>query len=143
VRHVIAQPEFSDLQPFGPGPTGPLGVATFATTASGTIDFRVDWTFASNNIDLALTAACAEDATIGGSDCPYLVTSNTTNKPETLTYANAPAGTYALVLQNNGTTPESGTIEIGLTTTSTLRVFTEALGGETLPASGIRLQDGS
>ena len=143
VRQVIFQGDLPDIPVFGPGPIGPLKVLSFSTTALGTLDAIVDWTFASNDIGLALIALdnCPGFTDLGSTTCPYVTISDTTNKPETLVHANAAAGGYGLVIVNNGSTKESGSGEIGLTTTGAASALTKAVGIQIRPATGIRPQD--
>ena len=97
-----------------------LGIG-FETLVLGTLDITVDWTFASNDIDLILFQGTLAEivAACTGQSCPQQVASAfTQNKPETLTFANAPASPYLLDIINFGTTVESVSVEVLLTTTS-------------------------
>jgi hypothetical protein len=105
----------------------------------GVLDITVDWTFASNDINFSLfqgTLTEIEAACSGGTACPQEVAIVATSaKPETLTFANAAAGAYLLQIVNFGSTPESGTYEIRLTSTAAASQST--LGASTTPGAGL------
>ena len=78
------------------------------TTETGSFEIIVDWTFATNDIDILLARGdCSFDQFVGGG-CNYAATATSpTTKPERLTLANQPAGTYTLIVPNFGPEDES------------------------------------
>jgi hypothetical protein len=83
-------------------------VRPIATTETGAFDVTVDWTFATNDIDVGLARGnCSFDQVIAD-QCAFAAEStSTTAKPEKLRLANQPAGTYTLVVVNFGPEDES------------------------------------
>ena len=119
VTTVVLQKSFGDVPVFFDA--GQALLVFFETRVVGTLDITVDWTFASNDIDMNLfQGSFAEiEAACLGQPCPQEVaTAFTLNKPETLTFANAAASPYMLQIGNFGTTVESVSVEVLLTTTS-------------------------
>ncbi len=121
VRNVILQSTFSGLEPFDTSEM--VWFDPFTTTATGDVDITVDWTFASNDVDVFLargtvgqaqSPACQEDRP----DCPLelVASTETLSKPETLTIFGLAAGSYLVVVVNFGTTVESGVVLVGFTT---------------------------
>ena len=98
-----------------------LGFVVFNTTTTGTLGVEVNWTFATNDIDIALVRGndpCDEEALINGT-CNFIATEESpTMKPERLTVPNLPAGTYTLYIVNFGDTDESVAWQVTLTSTS-------------------------
>jgi len=90
----------------------------FTTTATGTIGVTVDWTFATNDIDVYLargTATCSLDQ-FNSHQCTWLGSAeSTTAKPERLSVPNLAAGPYTLYVVNWGNTQESMSFQITLT----------------------------
>jgi hypothetical protein len=89
----------------------PAFVALFRTlpiTETGSFEVIVDWTFATNDIDIFLARGdCSFDQFVGGG-CNYAATATSpTTKPERLRLANQPAGTYTLIVPNFGPADES------------------------------------
>jgi hypothetical protein len=123
VRTVIAQGNFSGLQPTDPEDPEDFYILFFNTTQTGTLDITVDWTNASNDVDFLLLSGTLEQAlspacqALDDSACPLelVAFAFTTAKPETLTVANATAGGYIVGVVNFGTTNESGVVVVGLT----------------------------
>jgi hypothetical protein len=93
----------------------------FTTTASGTVGVEVNWTFASNDVDIYLTRGadpCTVDAFNSGT-CAFIASSESTSlKPERLTAAGLAAGTYTLYIGNLGPTDESVAYQVTLASTS-------------------------
>jgi hypothetical protein len=82
-------------------------------TTAGDFDATVEWTLATNDIDIGLGSG---DCRGRADTCTYLVEStSTTAKPERLSRAGLTAGQYTLVIINFGNEPDQGTYEIGLT----------------------------
>jgi hypothetical protein len=90
----------------------------FQIGASGTVDISVDWTFRSNDVDVAiLRGNCNSNQVIAGQCGTQAVVQSlsTTAKPETLN-VRLDAGNYTLaILSNVGDSAESGTFAIFVT----------------------------
>lgn len=104
---------------------------TFATSAAGTISVGIDWTFASNDIDIYLasgTNPCSIDA-FNNDECQFLArTTGVTAKPEGVSVPNLPAGAYTLYMVNWGDTDDSAGYQITLASSS---------GASVAPAPGM------
>jgi hypothetical protein len=91
---------------------------TFTTSSAGTLTVTVDWTFASNDVDI-FVARGSEPCTLqtfNDRSCGFLASDeSTTMKPEKLTMSNLAAGTYTLYVANFGSTDESVACHITLT----------------------------
>jgi len=82
-------------------------------SGSGTLDGTVQWTFASNDVDLAVSDTTCTEAAFPF--CTFLAeATSTTAKPERVSLT-VSAGTYRFWVLNLGPERESGTLEIGLT----------------------------
>ncbi len=94
---------------------------TFATTSTGTLEVTVDWTFASNDVDIFVargTEPCTLQ-TFNNRTCGFVATEESlTMKPEKLTIPNLAAGSYTLYVANYGSSNESVSCHIVLTTAS-------------------------
>ena len=94
---------------------------TFTTTATGTIGATIDWTFASNDVDIYLsqgTNLCSIDQ-FNDDECQFLgSTTSASTKPETLSVPNLTAGPYTLYIVNWSFTDDSVGYQITLTTAS-------------------------
>jgi len=90
----------------------------FTTTATGTIGVLVDWTFATNDVDIYLargTVPCSLEQ-FNNRQCTWLGSAeSTTAKPERLSVPNLAAGPYTLYIVNFGNTQESMSFQITLT----------------------------
>jgi hypothetical protein len=90
----------------------------FQLGAAGTVDVSVDWTFRSNDVDVAiLRGSCNSNQVIAGQCGTQAVVQSlsTTAKPETLN-VRLDAGNYTLaILSNVGDGAESGTFAIFVT----------------------------
>ena len=114
VTTVVAEGSFSGLEPNG------AVVATITTPRAGNIEVVLDWTFASNDLDFLLTRGeCAPEQLIALQCTIVAVAESTTAKPERAGVANAPAGPYTLFVGNFGTTEESISFQVLLTTLGT------------------------
>lgn len=83
-------------------------VRPLATTETGAFDVTVDWTFAANDIDVALARGnCTFEQLVDDQCTISAETTSDTAKPEKLRLANQPAGTYTLVVPNFGPGDES------------------------------------
>ncbi len=88
----------------------------FTTTATGTLDVTVDWTFAANDIDAILTRGnCSVDQLLAMQCNVALVADSATAKPERLRLPGATAGAYTLFIVNVGPGDESASYQIVLT----------------------------
>ena len=100
----------------------PPGVVVFtdiSVNGSGTLSTTADWTFASSDIDLYVTATtCAATNTNNlQSGCTAIGrTVSPTAKPERLT-VNVAQGNYRLWIANFGPSTESGTLQASATVT--------------------------
>jgi hypothetical protein len=93
-----------------------LARSEFTTTATGTLEAQCDWTFASNDIDIAIYRGSCSFTQLLNLQCSVLVESTSaTAKPERVTASNAPAGTYTLMVASIENTAESGNCQIYLT----------------------------
>jgi hypothetical protein len=95
----------------GAGLAQDIYLVTFVVSGSGTgtVDATVNWTFASNDIDIGIFRG---DCLAGA--CDLLAASETLSKPETVR-ASVTSGTHTLAILNYGPGSESGTYEIFLT----------------------------
>jgi hypothetical protein len=93
----------------------------FTTTAAGSVGITVDWTFATNDVDIFL-ARGSEPCTLqtfNDRSCGFIATEESFSmKPEKLTVPNLAAGTYSLYIANFGDTDESVAWQFTLTSTS-------------------------
>jgi len=107
----------------GNGPIGRKTVApvVFTTAAAGSVGITVDWTFATNDVDIFVTRG-SEPCTLGtfnDRSCGFIATEESVlMKPEKLTVPNLAAGTYTLYVANFGDTDESVAYQVTLTSTS-------------------------
>jgi hypothetical protein len=107
----------------GNAPMGSKFVApvVFTTTAAGSVGITVDWTFATNDVDIFL-ARGSEPCTLqtfNDRSCGFIATEESfTMKPEKLTVPSLAAGTYSLYIANFGDTDESVAWQFTLTSTS-------------------------
>jgi len=93
----------------------------FTTTASGTVGIEVNWTFATNDVDIFL-ARGSEPCTLqtfNDRSCGFIATEESLSmKPEKLTVPSLAAGTYSVYIANFGDTDESVAWQVTLTSTS-------------------------
>ena len=103
----------------GPVPAQSGGYLEFAIPSAGTVEATVDWTFASNPVWIAMTAASCNDgeaAFLG--DCSQIGNSNLGNsKPKRIAGAVSQAGRGRLWLINAGPVDESMAVQVTLTRT--------------------------
>jgi hypothetical protein len=91
-------------------------VRPLATTETGAFDVTVDWTFATNDIDVGLARGNCSFEQFIADQCAFAAEStSTTAKPERLRLANQPAGTYTLVVVNFGPEDESISYQVVFT----------------------------
>jgi len=103
----------------------------FPTSRAGALEATVDWTYATNDIDVALVKGeCNYDQLVAG-QCETLASSeSTTAKPEKCRVANAPPATYTIFLYNDGPGDESISFQVVLSAS----VAAAAAGGT--PSTG-------
>ena len=111
VTTVVAEGAFD-----GVSPGGGVAVPSFSMTRMGTLDIRVNWTSPSNNLDIALARSpCTPDQFLALTCSIVGLSESTTAKPETLSLPNTVVGTYRLFVSHRGTTVESITYRVELT----------------------------
>lgn len=105
------------VQSGGSLPVDNLGRVAFTTSASGTLEVTVDWTFASNYIVVYVARGnCSFDQFVAD-QCPIATLSETmTPKPRVLTVSGAAAGSYTVFVGNVGPTDESVAVQVVLIT---------------------------
>jgi hypothetical protein len=102
-------------------PDGFVGRATpFTTTMTGNLDATVDWTFATNDLDVYITRGDCTPQQFIDVQCNIAAFSeSTTAKPERAQLAAAPPGVYTLLVGNAGPREESLSWQVVLTPTRT------------------------
>jgi hypothetical protein len=87
-----------------------LVVPPFATNAAGKLEIVLDWTFATNDLDIALARG---DCYTTEAACDIIdAAESLTAKPERLVIPALPAGTYTLLIANYGPAAESLSFQI-------------------------------
>jgi hypothetical protein len=106
-----------------------MGRRLFTTTRAGALEAIADWTYATNDVDVAITRNdCSFDSFEAG-QCEILaMTISTTAKPERARVENAVAGTYTLFVANFGPSEESISYQVILTPSATGSGSSEAAG---------------
>lgn len=98
-----------------------VGPVTFSTSASGTLDMKVQWTSPANDVDIFLargTDPCTLE-TFNNRSCGFIATEeSTTMKPSKLRVTAVAPGAYTLYIANFGDSDETVSWEIVLTTTA-------------------------
>jgi hypothetical protein len=85
------------------------------TTAAGRLDVTVDWTFASNDIDVLIArGACSFDQFDNGQCNIAAFSISTTAKPERISVSGAAAGLYTLFVENFGPGDDSASYQVVL-----------------------------
>lgn len=86
---------------------------SFTTSAIGGVEILVDWTFATNNLDVYLARGTCSIDQVNAGTCSYAVFSeSTTAKPERLRLPDLAAGSYSLLIGNRGPTAESASYQV-------------------------------
>jgi len=99
---------------------GFTGRVPFNTSRGGLLEATVEWTFASNDVDVALVRGDCSFAQLEAAQCPILAFSlSTTAKPERIRFDGAAAGSYTLFIENTGATNESVSFQVVLTPSAT------------------------
>ena len=90
--------------------------APLVLNQSGQLEVIVDWTFASNDVDINLYTGTCTFQLLTTTGCPRIAQADSvSNKPERLVVNNLAAGTYTVGITNFGRTNESGVIQAFLT----------------------------
>jgi hypothetical protein len=111
-----------------------VGRRAFTTTQAGALEAIVDWTFGTNDVDVAITRNDCSFAQFEAAQCEILAFAiSTTTKPERARVATAAAGTYTLFVENAGPTDESISYQVVLTPTAT---GSGQVGAASAPAEG-------
>lgn len=93
-----------------------LGVVDFTTSAAGTLEAHVDWTFASSHMGVYLVRGNCSVDQFNARTCQFLSSSeSSTEKPRTITTASTPAGAYQLLVGNYGPSEEAVSYQVFLT----------------------------
>jgi len=88
------------------------------TTVAGMLEATVEWTLASNDLDVYfLRGTCNPSQALAGTcGTPFAQSESVTAKPERLSATGLAAGNYTLVISSNlGNSAESGTFQVFLT----------------------------
>jgi hypothetical protein len=89
---------------------------TVTLGTAGDLDAVVDWTFASNDVNVYLTSDACTDAQFKVVACSIMrSTENVSGKPKTMPATTLSAGNYKIWVVNLGNTSESGTVQVGVT----------------------------
>jgi hypothetical protein len=89
---------------------------TITGSGAGTLDATVQWTFATNDVDLVATSTTCSPAAFITDACTLLAeASSTTAKPERISFSVTGGSSYRIWIVNFGPGAESGTLEVGLT----------------------------
>jgi len=105
-------------QPFNNLGLFEVGFAEVTINGSGLLTSIADWTFASNDIDVYVTApSCRATDVVELANCQVVGrTTAVTTKPETLT-VNVTPGNYRVWVANFGPSAETGTLRMTATVT--------------------------
>ena len=107
VRTLILEGSFSGL--------GEMVLASvpFNTNATGRIEVTVDWTFASDDVDIYLVHGSCTIEQFNADTCSFVTFSESfTAKPESISAGNQAAGFYNLYIGNRGPAEESVSFQI-------------------------------
>jgi hypothetical protein len=80
------------------------------------VDSTVEWTYATNDVDLYVTNTSCTVEMLLAEACPYTAKADSaTAKPERVSFTVSAAGSYRFWIVNFGPGAESGTFEVGMT----------------------------
>jgi hypothetical protein len=97
-----------------------IGWTTFTTTRAGALDVTVDWTYATNDVDVLITKGTCNADQLEADQCSVLTYStSTTAKPEKARAESADAGTYTLFIENSGDRDDAVSYQVVLTPRAT------------------------
>jgi hypothetical protein len=89
---------------------------TITGAGSGTLDATVEWTFASDDVDIYVTAAACTAEMLAGARCAYKTKADSaTAKPERVSFSVSAGETHRFWIVNFGPQRESGTFVARLT----------------------------
>jgi hypothetical protein len=99
-------------------PNGFIAWLPFPTSRAGRLDATVDWTLATNNLDVYLVRGECNYDQLAAGQCEVLVASESpTAKPETVRYESPAASTYTIFVNNLGPGEESVSFQVVLRAT--------------------------
>jgi hypothetical protein len=104
------------VQGSGPLLAGFAAVVPFSTNATGRLEVVLDWTFASNDLDIGIFRGACSVQQFNAGQCVAIASAESTiNKPERLTIPDFPPGSYTLGLGNFGPGSEGYSYQVTLT----------------------------
>jgi len=84
-------------------------------SGSGTLEATVEWTLATNDVDIYVTTDACSEQTFALFQCTFLASADSaTTKPEHVSLS-VTAGAYRVWVVNLGPTEEAGTVEVAIT----------------------------
>ena len=111
-------PPVTDVIREGSGSLGVLmlGSLAFDSPRPGTLELIVDWTYATNDVDVYLAkGSCTFDQFVSMQCNMVAFSESSIAKPEKISAANTTPGTYTLLVGNIGPTDESVSFQVLLT----------------------------
>lgn len=110
----------------------------FSVPEAGRLDVTVDWTYASNNIGVYVATAgtCNTLDEFNARSCNFVVRSETAAKPRKVSVTNVAAGNYRWLFANFGTTDDSISYQIVLSTGSCAPLTGGGPGASAVAATG-------
>jgi hypothetical protein len=97
-----------------------VGRVPITTTRAGSLKATVDWTFATNDIDVALVRSNCTFDQFTAAQCQILsISASATAKPEVIQADGAAAGDYTLFIENTGPADETLSFQVVLTPSAT------------------------
>jgi hypothetical protein len=100
--------------------SGFVGRMNFTTTRAGALEATVDWTFATNDVDVLVTKGDCSFDQLEADQCTILgFAISTTAKPEKVNIASADAGLHTIFVENTGDRDESVSFQVVLSPTAT------------------------
>jgi hypothetical protein len=99
---------------------GFVSFANFSTTSVGTLEATVDWTFATNDLDVFLTPGTCSFAQLTANQCTMVAFSESvTAKPERARATNVAAGSYIIWIHNAGPADDTLSYQVVFTGNAT------------------------
>jgi hypothetical protein len=94
----------------------PLGIlqidVVISGSGNGTVEATVEWTFATNDVDIYVTAPACTTSQLALEQCPYKAKADsTTAKPERVSFSVSAGETHRFWVVNFGPQRESGTFQ--------------------------------
>jgi hypothetical protein len=94
-----------------------LSSVPFNTSATGTIDATVDWTFTTDNVEIYIVRGTCTVDQFNNRTCPFIAFSESPSaKPEKVTASNQAPGSFNLYIGNRGPAEEAVSYQVFLTT---------------------------